>query len=218
MYAVEPPLSPEPMERKAVAESLERHLSTRTWGSELAIGTELLHAREFAGAIEHLAVAESLNPRSADVAALQSNAYHASRMYEAAALACLRAMTLGGATAQHYAQLGRIRFMQGRFRDASGSFESAVRMDPTDTGSLYLLGRSFYEAGDFRAAVSPLLTYLRTDPGFKDGRRMAALALAHSGDYSSAVALLRQGPRGAQAAPSALDVLADSLARARGGR
>jgi Flp pilus assembly protein TadD len=211
VYAVEATLRNDAEQRRAVAESLGSGGSATSWARHVAAATELLYAREYQQALSHLAAAEKLGPPDADVAALESNAYHGLGAYEDAAQACMRSMTLGGATAAHHDQLGRIRFKQGRFADASRNFRKALEIDPSASEREYLLGLSEWSGGQFAAAAEGFSRYLQATPGDVEARKLGALSLARSGNVVGAMRLIEQARTRGEIGEADLKALADSL-------
>jgi len=177
----------------------------------VAVATEWLYAREYEKALAHLAVAEKIGPPDADVAALESNAYHALGAYDDAARACIRSMALGGATAAHYDQLGRIRFKQGHFADAIRSFQKSLVIEPGASDRQYLLALSQWSNGEFAAAAQGFSSYLVAAPGDVEVRKLAALSLARSGDAKGARRVIDEGRSRGELGPADLRALADSL-------
>jgi Flp pilus assembly protein TadD len=211
VYAVGEPFENDAEERRAVAESLTAGGSTVSRARHVAAATELLYAGEYKRALANLRTAEEQGPPDADIAALESNAYHALGAYEQAARACLRSMALSGATASHYDQLGRIRFKQGRFGEASRDFRIALEIDPGASERAYLLGLTEWSSGNYAAAAEGFRTYLRFAPGDVEARKLAALSLARSGDARGAVRLIEDGRMRGEIGPADLRALADSL-------
>jgi Flp pilus assembly protein TadD len=211
VYAVGEPLENDAEERRAVAESLTAGGPTVSRARHVAAATELLYAGEYEKALANLTTADEQGPPDADIAALESNAYHALGAYEQAARACLRSMALGRATANHYDQLGRIRFKQGRFTEASSNFRMALKIDPSASEKAYLLGLAEWSSGNYVAAAEGFRTYLQTSPGDVEARKLAALSLARSGDARGAVRLIEDGRRRGEIGPADLRALADSL-------
>jgi Tfp pilus assembly protein PilF len=191
-YSVSPPLPNEISQRRAVATSLERG---GVLGRErrIAIATELLSAGDYGQALRQLLAADSSGPPNADIAALESNAFHALHMYEEAAQACSRSIELGGGTAAHYDQLGRIRFQQGRYDEAAQNFRNALEQAPGVTGPRYLLGLSEYRRGRYDAAARAFQAYLVNQPGSMEARRLAAVSLARSGRLGDALHTIQEG-------------------------
>lgn len=186
-YAVSPPLADEAQQRREVAASLERGSAALSRERRIAIATELLWAGEYAHALRNLFAADSIGPPHADIAALESNAFHALGMYEEAARACLRSIELGGGTPAHYDQLGRIRFKQGKYDEAARSFRAALERAPGVAGPQYLLGLSEYRSGRYAAAARAFQACLASDPGSAGVRRLAAASLARSGRLDHAL-------------------------------
>jgi cytochrome c-type biogenesis protein CcmH/NrfG len=211
VYIVEAPLRTDAKQRRAVAESLGAGGGAVSWARHVAAATELLYAGEYQRVLAHLAVAEKLGPPDADVAALESNAYHALGAYEDAALACVRSMALGGATAAHFDQLGRIRFKQGRFAEASQNFRKALAIDPSAPEREYLLGLSEWSGGRFAAAAQGFARYLQAVPGDIEARKLVVLSLARSGDVAGAMRTIEEGRRRGEIGRAELTTLADSL-------
>jgi cytochrome c-type biogenesis protein CcmH/NrfG len=120
-------------------------------------------------------------------------------------------MKLGGATAAHYDQLGRIRFQQGRYEEASRNFRESIRMAPGASAALYLLGHSEFRQSHYREAAGSFQAYLVSHPASAEARRFAAVSLARSGRIPDALAILgdSKGWLGSEASEPAS--LADSL-------
>jgi len=211
IYLVEAPLTSDAQQRRAVADSLTAGGRASSWARQVAAATELLYAGEYEQTLAHLAVAEKLGPPDPDVAALESNAYHALGAYEDAARACMRSMALGGATAAHYDQLGRIRFKQARFAEASRNFRMALEIDPSASEREYLLGLSEWSCGEYAAAAEGFTRYLQVAPGDVEARKLAALSLARSGDLRDAMRLIDEGRKRGELGRADLRALADSL-------
>ncbi|HET9327806.1 MAG TPA: tetratricopeptide repeat protein, partial [Candidatus Eisenbacteria bacterium] len=213
MYLVEGALPKEAEQRRAVAQSLIRHPSAASQDGQVAIATELLHAGEYEQVVNLLTSTSALDRDNPDVAGLLSNAYHALGRYNDAARECLRAMRHGEGTAQHYDQLGRIRFRQLRYAEASQCFRTAIEMEPGDVDRRYLLGLAEFEQRHYAIAAREFEAYLALFPQSSEARRMTAISLARSGDRSGALRLLSSALGESDAGASAsLRALADSLA------
>jgi len=195
-YAVSAPLPDGRQQHREVAASLERGVSSLSRERRIAIATELLGAGEYALALRQLFTADSIGPPDADIAALESNAFHALRMYEPAARACLRSIELGGGTAAHYDQLGRIRFQQGRYGEAAQAFRRALDIAPGVAAPRYLLGLAEYRRGRFDAASEAFQAFLVSQPGSAEARRLAAVSLVRSGRVDEAVRIVEEDPAG----------------------
>lgn len=209
-YRVEPPLVPIERERLGVAAALDS--LPVSGASELAIGTELLYAGAFTEALRHLERAQADRPRDADIAGMETNALHALHRYDEAAEACLRAIALGGGSVERYSELGRIRYLQGRYADAVPAFRQAIAMNAADGGDHYLLGLAYFEQRQYGAAAEEFAAFRRFAPAASGAVRMEALSRARAGDVAGALAVI--GRAGAGSSPG-LEALADSLRAAR---
>jgi tetratricopeptide (TPR) repeat protein len=211
VYAVEPATSTKHDQHVAVSEALMTSSGERKWERQIAIALEQLHSGEFEDALQHLAAAERLRPDDPDIAALQSNCYHALGQYEAAAKACMRSMAIGGATATHLDQLGRIRFMQEEYEEASTSFRRALALEPARSECLYLLGLSEFRLRHYSVAADALGAYMRATPRpGVDVVRLTAISMALAGAEEGAMRLLEDWQR-RNGDVSDLAILADSL-------
>ena len=198
--------------QSALAETLVHHAATHPSAeSEIAAATELLGARRYRDALEHLAVAERLWPADPDIAALQSNAHHALGEYEEAALACERSMRLGSASGMHYGQLGRIRYMQRRYAEARNNFKRALALDPGRLDDVFLLGLSLSRLGEYSAAAQMFERFLSLEPTSAQAVRLAAGNRILAGQPTRALSVIEAARRRGVVVGEDLRAMADSL-------
>lgn len=93
-----------------------------------------------------------------------------------------------------YANLGYVLLDQKRWDEAANSLSKAVKLDPTDHDSVYLLANLNRDRGDVREAVGLYRRALALSPQFAECRRDLCLALARVGEIQEAKATMAQGP------------------------
>jgi len=211
------PRDPGLLQRELI-DSLARHAEVRPSADfELALAAELLRVGRYREALDHLAICEHLSPRDADVAALQSNAHHALGEFDQAERACERAMKLGPATAAHYGQLVRIRYMQGRYAEACDNFRQALARDPGSADYMFLLGLALTRMGEHSAAAEAFVRFLALEPRSERALRLAAGNMVLAGELDRARSLIEDAQRRGVPVAQDFGALADSL-RNRGSR
>jgi serine/threonine-protein kinase len=104
-------------------------LDPKNWAALLDLGVLRYRTEDFAKAAEKWEEARALCPDNVRILANLSAAYHKLDLYEDAASVLQRAIEIQP-SAQHYANLGTLRFFQGRYAEAISAFQQAVDREP----------------------------------------------------------------------------------------
>jgi tetratricopeptide (TPR) repeat protein len=135
------------------------------------LGVAHTNKKEYPQAEAAFKKAVELKPDNADAYTGLANIYNAQKKFDLAAEASANASKYAGgvagaagAGAEATYNQGVILFNSGKFQEAKGQFEAAVKADPNMSMAHYQLGMTALNLGDFKLAVTSLETYLKLDP------------------------------------------------------
>lgn len=180
-------------------ESLQNALKIdpQNWAALQELGVMHYRAADYTRAVAAWEQARQSSPDNARVLTNLSAGYHMLDRYEDAASTLQRAIEIQPA-AQRFANLGTIRFFQGRYDDSVGPFEKAVELTPNRYlywGNLadayrWSTGQKAKAQDTYARAITLLREQLSLKPADADLRSNLALYLAKSGDATAALETL----------------------------
>lgn len=181
--------------RIVTIESQALQTNPNNWVAEDVLGHALLNLGEVEAAVPHFRAAMALNPSDPD-SNVNVGVYEQRQKDLTAAIAQYQkviAMTQdtprldAQSRAQAFSNMGYAYRELKDYRQARGSFEQAVQINPDDSRSWLGLGIMEYKLGDLNAAITAYTNALRTDP-FDWGYLLLARALDESGRHDEAAA------------------------------
>ena len=107
--------------------------------------------------------------------------------FEAAELACHRALTLDEGLAEVYTALGNLYRHAGLSEKAEGEYRAALAISPTLEAANYGLGRSYQAQGRLEAAEETLKESIELEPGYWGSYMGFGNFLHRQGRYAEAV-------------------------------
>jgi serine/threonine-protein kinase len=184
------------------AETLFRRaiqLDLSEWLPSLEYCTFLYNNARYKEAIETCEGARRLTPDNTRILTTEAAAYHLANQYEEAASLLQQALEIEPA-ARTYANLGTLRFFQGRFTEAVGPMEKAVQLQATNYLYWGNLGDAYRWAPGLQAkapdaysrAIALAQTNVAASPADAVLRARLAGYLAKSGQPAAALAELKQ--------------------------
>lgn len=171
--------------------------------SKLYVAVQLLELGLPADALARLDNIGVAGDRDPAVQRYRSIALVGVGQWSEAAQACSKSMALGGPTAWHWGQLGRIGMHEGKLAAAEKCFENAVSLEPASVSYLEQLGLSRIAQRNFAGAAGTFEACLRLSPNDLRLRREAMGAWQLAGNGSRVQQLYTEGVQ-AGLAPAAL--------------
>jgi tetratricopeptide (TPR) repeat protein/serine/threonine protein kinase len=103
-------------------------------------------------------------------------------------------------TAENFLGRGRANLAARAFRESRSDLEEALRLDPSNSATIYALGELAFAVEDYAEAINRMTAYLERFPNFTDALYIRGTSHARRGQLQEALADLTLGIAGCQAA------------------
>jgi tetratricopeptide (TPR) repeat protein len=163
----------------------------------LSKGIDLYQRQDYEGAIREFRRSIGLAPNSthsADASSYMANAYKAIDDTEGAIKAYKDAIYRSPDRDDIHISLGNLYFAEGRYDEATETYEKAVKIWPSSDNH-YALGQAYLNAGRHSEADREFNTVLRMEPDKPAGYYGLGLNFSKQGRYEDAILLFKEAIR-----------------------